>query len=155
MQKIENLDTCTRLTELWLGKNKITELAGMSTLKNLKILSIQSNRITKLEGLEDLESLEELYISHNGIKKLEGLEKNVGDAPTLLRRGRLTQYVFMHADQATSAGHWQQLHPGSRACRSPRLHGGILGETGSRPSRPTSLRKPWLTDDVPPRRITT
>ena len=155
MQKIENLDTCTRLTELWLGKNKITELAGMSTLKNLKILSIQSNRITRLEGLEELESLEELYISHNGIKKLEGLEKNVSAVPTLKRRDKLMQSVSRHADQATSAGHWQQLHPGSRECRSPRLHGGVLGETGFPPSRPSLSRKPWLTDDVPPRRITT
>lgn len=77
LRTIENLETCTRLTELWLGKNKIARLEGMSTLRNLKILSIQSNRLTKLEGLEDLEALEELYVSHNGIKKLEGLEKNV------------------------------------------------------------------------------
>ena len=78
-KKIENLESCTQLTELWFGKNKITRLEGMSSLKNLKILSIQSNRITKLEGVEGLSSLEELYISHNGIKKLEGLERNVGD----------------------------------------------------------------------------
>lgn len=68
---------CTNLTELWLGKNKITSLHGLSSLRNLKILSIQSNRITKLEGLENLESLEEIYLSHNGIKKLEGLDKNL------------------------------------------------------------------------------
>lgn len=76
LRTIENLEACTKLTELWLGKNKIAKLEGMSTLRNLKILSIQSNRLTKLEGLEDLESLEEIYVSHNGIKKLEGLEKN-------------------------------------------------------------------------------
>lgn len=79
-QKIENLETCTKLTELWFGKNKITKLEGMATLRNLKILSIQSNRILKLEGLDELENLEELYISHNGIKKLEGLDKNVSFA---------------------------------------------------------------------------
>lgn len=67
---------CTNLTELWLGKNKIAKLEGLSSLKNLKILSIQSNRIIKLEGLQELYNLEELYISHNGIKKLEGLEYN-------------------------------------------------------------------------------
>ena len=65
------------LTELWLGKNKITKLEGMSTLRKLKILSIQSNRILKLEGLDELESLEEVYVSHNGIKRLEGLSHNV------------------------------------------------------------------------------
>jgi protein phosphatase 1 regulatory subunit 7 len=31
----------TNLTELWLGKNKITKLQGLESLVNLKILSIQ------------------------------------------------------------------------------------------------------------------
>jgi len=65
------------LEELWLGKNKITKLEGLGSLKKLKILSIQSNRITKLEGLDELEDLEQLYLSHNGIKVIEGLEHNV------------------------------------------------------------------------------
>ncbi len=96
-QKIEGLDALVNLEELWLGKNKITQLEvrprvelsrayvlttlqGLEELKKLKILSIQSNRITKLEGLGGLENLEELYISHNGILKLEGLDKNVSVA---------------------------------------------------------------------------
>ena len=67
----------TNLTELWLGKNKITQLDGLDTLVNLRLLSIQSNRIVKLEGLDKLSKLEELYISHNGLKELSGLEHNV------------------------------------------------------------------------------
>ena len=76
LQKIENLDTLTSLEQLWLGKNKITSLDGLSSLTNLTILSIQSNHLTSLEGLCTLTALEELYISHNNIAQLSGLEHN-------------------------------------------------------------------------------
>lgn len=64
----------TALEELWLGKNKITEIRGLDTLQNLKILSIQSNRIRAISGLDQLPQLEELYISHNALTSLSGLE---------------------------------------------------------------------------------
>ncbi|KAI0691521.1 hypothetical protein C8T65DRAFT_711482 [Cerioporus squamosus] len=77
IRQIEGLEALVNLEELWLGKNKITRLENLSTLKKLRILSIQSNRITKIEGLEELENLEELLLSHNGISRIEGLEKNL------------------------------------------------------------------------------
>lgn len=65
------------MTELWLGKNKISKLEGLDTLVNLKSLSIQSNRIVTLEGLDRLHALEELYISHNGLTRIgTGLAAN-------------------------------------------------------------------------------
>ena len=80
------------LEELWLGKNKITEIQvrnahinkmelakppqDISHLKNLKILSIQSNRLAQISGLSDLPNLEELYISHNALTAISGLENN-------------------------------------------------------------------------------
>ena len=86
------MDTLTGLEELWLGKNKITEInVGMihpmcdsllmiwkniSSLHNLKILSIQSNRLTQISGLSDLSNLEELYISHNALTEISGLDSN-------------------------------------------------------------------------------
>lgn len=69
-QEIHNLETLTGLEQLWLGKNKITELKGLDTLSNLKILSIQSNRLTSLAGLSKLQNLEELYVSHNAIREI-------------------------------------------------------------------------------------
>lgn len=94
-QEIENLDALTSLEELWLGKNKITELKvctcplstihlwlvakrlqNLDHLSNLRILSIQSNRLTSLAGLSSLKNLEEVYVSHNAITSLEGLESN-------------------------------------------------------------------------------
>lgn len=117
MKTIENLELCTRLTELWFGKNKIARLEGMSTLKNLKILSIQSNRITKLEGLEELESLEELYISHNGIKKLEGLDKNVSGR---ISHGYDRRLKRMHAS-SISFVFWTSATTSSRRSRISRI----------------------------------
>ncbi|KAF7978812.1 hypothetical protein HWV62_44587 [Athelia sp. TMB] len=76
-QRIENLDALVNLEELWLGKNKISKLENLGSLKRLKILSIQSNRITKIENLESLENLEDIYLSHNGITRLEGLDHNL------------------------------------------------------------------------------
>ena len=104
LQEIENIETLTALEELWLGKNKITEIKvrehllprpsippledcmgihgtdigvqNISTLSNLKILSIQSNRLSSISGLSDLANLEELYISDNTLTDLSGLESN-------------------------------------------------------------------------------
>lgn len=61
--------------ELWLGKNKITELKNLTPLHNLTLLSIQSNRITSptLSHLSTLPNLSELYISHNALDSLEPL----------------------------------------------------------------------------------
>lgn len=36
VQRIDNLSMLTNLTELWLGKNKISKLEGLSTLVKLK-----------------------------------------------------------------------------------------------------------------------
>ena len=86
------MDTLAGLEELWLGKNKITEIKvwgdvsnlgfsltlckNISLLSNLKILSIQSNRLTKISGLSDLSNLEEIYISHNAITEVSGLDQS-------------------------------------------------------------------------------
>ena len=60
----------TLLEELWLGKNKIERISGLSGLVNLRKLDVQSNRLTTIDGLLDssvASTLEELYLSHNAI----------------------------------------------------------------------------------------
>jgi len=82
------------LEELWLGKNKLTEIKvgsacgvshrvynltlaqNLSTLTNLRLLSIQSNRLATISGLSALLNLEELYVSHNALTSISGLEAN-------------------------------------------------------------------------------
>ena len=62
------LSGLVNLEELWLGKNKIERISGLSNLTRLRRLDVQSNRLTCVEGLESqVGTLEELYLSHNGI----------------------------------------------------------------------------------------
>jgi len=85
------------LEELWLGKNKIEKIAGLSKLTKLRRLDVQSNRLTKIENLAaQVDTLEELYLAHNGIDN-EGAKRETGLAlpftklDTLdLSRNRLT-----------------------------------------------------------------
>lgn len=52
----------------------IEKIAGIGSLKNLKILSLGRNNIKTFSGLEALgDNLEELWISYNLIEKLKGL----------------------------------------------------------------------------------
>lgn len=64
------LRNLTLLEELWLGKNKIEHISGLSGLASLRRLDVQSNRLTTIDGLLDspvASTLEELYLSHNAI----------------------------------------------------------------------------------------
>ncbi len=102
----------TALEELWLGKNKITELKvekgrinhshfrltaaqNISSLQNLKILSIQSNRITQISGLTQLVNLEELYISHNLLTEISGLDNNVNLRVLDISNNQVTQLAHL------------------------------------------------------------
>lgn len=45
-QRIEGLDTLTNLKQLWLGKNKITEIEGVERLTQLEKLDVQVRQDT-------------------------------------------------------------------------------------------------------------
>jgi|AntRauTorckE5430_2_1112549.scaffolds.fasta_scaffold06382_3 protein phosphatase 1 regulatory subunit 7 len=93
----EQFDNLINLEELWLGKNKIENIEGVSNLKKLRRLDVQSNRLTSVENLVGLEdTLEELYLAHNGIDdegamKASGLMLQFKELTTLdLSKNRLT-----------------------------------------------------------------
>lgn len=72
MSGLENLE------ELWLGKNKIEHISGISKLTKLRKLDLQSNRLTRIENLHgQVDTLEELYLSHNAID-VEGAKVETG-----------------------------------------------------------------------------
>lgn len=75
-QVIENLESLTNLTHLYIGKNKIKKIENLDKLENLELISLQANRIVKLENLDKLVNLTDLYVSENGIEQIEGLENN-------------------------------------------------------------------------------
>ena len=41
MQEVTGLDTLTLLEELYLGKNKIAAISGLTALRQLRVLSVQ------------------------------------------------------------------------------------------------------------------
>jgi protein phosphatase 1 regulatory subunit 7 len=73
MQTIENLDSLTQLQQLWLGRNRISEIANLRSLTNVRQLSLQANRLESMAGVGVMLGLEELYLSQNGIKRMEDL----------------------------------------------------------------------------------
>lgn len=102
----EQLSGLINLEELWLGKNKIEKIEGLSNLKKLRRLDVQSNRLTSINGLEaQIESLEELYLAHNGIDdegamEQDGLQLKFENLTTLdLSKNRLSSCrPFAHLD---------------------------------------------------------
>ena len=63
-----------QLRSLWLGKNKIESLTGVSALVNLRQLDVQNNRLTAIgDELLNLTNLEELYLACNAIENVSGL----------------------------------------------------------------------------------
>ncbi|XP_015516970.1 dynein axonemal light chain 1-like [Neodiprion lecontei] len=75
IEKMDNaLSVLVKCEKLTLSTNMIEKIAGISSLKNLKILSMGRNLIKAFSGLEPLiETLEELWISYNSIEKMKGI----------------------------------------------------------------------------------
>ena len=64
----------TKLKELNLQRNKITDLSPLVGLKNLQELNLSDNIFTDLSPLEGLTNLKELDLSRNNISDLSPLE---------------------------------------------------------------------------------
>jgi protein phosphatase 1 regulatory subunit 7 len=68
--RIDGLQNCTRLVELYLHSNKIRYIKNISHLKDLKVLWLANNNIHQIEGLGDCTQLKELNLAKNPINKL-------------------------------------------------------------------------------------
>ena len=61
------------ITELFLHKNKLTDISGIGLFKNLKELWLDNNELTDISVLKDLNRLQYLNISNNKIKDISVL----------------------------------------------------------------------------------
>lgn len=95
IQKLENLDTLTRLEQLTVSYNEIEQIEGLEKLTQLRVLDLQfnklrsianldhnlaltklglsSNQLERLTSLRHLQQLRQLYISFNLLKEVEEL----------------------------------------------------------------------------------
>ena len=62
IEKIEGLETLTKLTDLALFNNLITEVEGIGTLQELSALSLGNNRLENLDGLMCLRKIPSIRI---------------------------------------------------------------------------------------------
>ena len=56
-----------------LGKNQITRIRGLDSLKNLEMLDLHTNKISKIENISHLSGLRVLNLSNNNISAVENL----------------------------------------------------------------------------------
>jgi Leucine-rich repeat (LRR) protein len=62
---IEGLDHCTALHTLILNENKIASVQGLSHLKQLTVLDLHANQLATLDGIQQLTSLKRLNVAQN------------------------------------------------------------------------------------------
>ncbi|XP_043289744.1 dynein axonemal light chain 1-like isoform X2 [Venturia canescens] len=75
IEKMDNaLSTLSKCEKLSISTNMIEKIAGVSSLKNLRVLSLGRNFIKGFTGLETLgDTLDELWVSYNCIEKMKGV----------------------------------------------------------------------------------
>ena len=64
-----------KVTTLFFGGNKLTEVKGLEKLTQLTELYLESNQLTNVTGLEKLPNLMYLWLPHNKLTDVKGLEK--------------------------------------------------------------------------------
>jgi internalin A len=72
--EIKGLDSLISLQQLDISNNQITEIKGLNRLARLQQLNISNNQITEIKGLDRLVSLQQLNISNNQITEIKGLD---------------------------------------------------------------------------------
>ena len=72
---LEGLSGCPRIKKLWIFQNKIKDLKGLHALPELASLWIQANQISSLRGIDIVPQLEDLALSGNPITDFAELNK--------------------------------------------------------------------------------
>ena len=107
LQEIEGLETLTSLTELWLGKNKITKLANLTSLVKLERLDVQVRMSSLLFILSDVLSTVARPVSRASVAFLSmtpeqstGGNRRLGDANVTVGAVPFSQRHLRHSKPA-------------------------------------------------------
>ncbi|ESO85655.1 hypothetical protein LOTGIDRAFT_210857 [Lottia gigantea] len=73
VDKIQGLNSLSKLKELWLCECEIKKIENLSHLKTLHKLYLYSNKINKIENLSTLTQLEVLWLNNNHIENIENI----------------------------------------------------------------------------------
>lgn len=73
IQRMEHLESLTRLIFLDFYDNQIDRISGLDSLRSLRVLMLGKNRIKVIENLESLGKLDVLDLHGNQIKNIENL----------------------------------------------------------------------------------
>lgn len=70
-----SLASLTKLTELNVAGNNISNIKPFTAIKTLRHLNLTDNKVKDLSGIENLENLEELYLTQNRVTDITPLMK--------------------------------------------------------------------------------
>lgn len=77
LQKLDNIDTYSRVENLSICNNFLVRMHGVSRLTNIRELSLNNNGLLQIEGLKDLLFIKVLKLAGNHIKSIEHLNHNI------------------------------------------------------------------------------
>ncbi|KAJ8919553.1 hypothetical protein NQ315_002175 [Exocentrus adspersus] len=77
LQRLDNIDSFTKLQKLSAVHNQLLRMYGVCRLHSLHTLNLAHNGILTIEGLKELVSLKWLGLAGNSIKTIEHLHTNV------------------------------------------------------------------------------
>ncbi|KAI5635228.1 leucine-rich repeat domain-containing protein [Phthorimaea operculella] len=77
LQRLDNIDTYSRVENLSICNNFLLRMHGVSRLTNIRVLALNNNGILQIEGLKDLIYLKVLKLAGNNIKSIEHLNNNM------------------------------------------------------------------------------
>ena len=72
---VEGLEKLTKLTSLALNRNQLTDVKGLEKLTKLTGLALNDNQLTDVKGLEKLTQSKELFLAYNYLTDVKDLEK--------------------------------------------------------------------------------
>lgn len=72
--KIENLNGCPKLEELYISDNGLIKIEGLDSLVNLRVFDCANNQIDHIGNMTHLVNLEEFWFNNNNLSKWDDIE---------------------------------------------------------------------------------